>query len=413
MHQPRYFNRNGICFLKLLSLSLLTLLALAQAPVIANAAQDDADRRRAFQLYKDGKYTDALPIFEKLAAANPSDREVVETFGVMLVGQAAYLKDEAARKDARKRGREMLLKAQQLGSESDLVKAMLASVPPDGGGDTSFSPKAEVDEAMREGEAAFAKGDLPKALEFYQRALLLDPKLYEAALFIGDVYFKSAEQRKAGEWFAKAVEIDPDRETAYRYWGDSLMKQGRVTDAGNKFIEAYIAEPYNRLAQSGLATWGQRVNIPVGHPRVNIPANVTSKQDGHTTLTIDPKTLDDKKGNSGAAWMTYGLIRAGWKDQFAKQYPNETTYRHSLKEETAAMRAAIKILGEKKGDDQTADPSLLIISKLDKEGLLESFILLAIPDRGIIQDFAVYRKTNIDNLRKYVNQYVLTGGGTK
>ena len=100
------------------------------------------------------------------------------------------------------------------------------------------SIKKDVDEAMREGEAAFAKGEFPKALENYQRALLLDPKLYEAALMIGDIYFKSAEQDKAGEWFARAIEINPDRETAYRYVGDSIMKQGRVTEAGDKFVES-------------------------------------------------------------------------------------------------------------------------------------------------------------------------------
>ena len=50
---------------------------------------------------------------------------------------------------------------------------------------------------MHEGEAAFAKGEFPKAIEMYQRALLLDPNLYEAALFTGDVYFKTADQMKA------------------------------------------------------------------------------------------------------------------------------------------------------------------------------------------------------------------------
>ena len=29
---------------------------------------------------------------------------------------------------------------------------------------------------MREGEAAFTKNDMPKALEMYQRALMLDPE---------------------------------------------------------------------------------------------------------------------------------------------------------------------------------------------------------------------------------------------
>lgn len=252
-----------------------------------------------------------------------------------------------------------------------------------------ISTKKDVDEAMREGEAAFAKGEFPKALENYQRALLLDPKLYEAALMIGDIYFKSAEQDKAGEWFARAIEINPDRETAYRYWGDSLMKQGRVTEAGDKFVESYIAEPYSREARAGFIQYAERVKVSLAHPPVEVPANV----------------------GSSAAWVTYGLVRANWaSSEFLKQHPEEKTYRHSLKEEAAAMRAALKALDQQKGG-KAVDPSLQIIRKLDKEGLLEAFILLALPDEGIARDFKAYRTSNIEHLRRYVKQYVLTNGG--
>ena len=152
---------------------------------------------------------------------------------------------------------------------------------------------------MREGEAAFVNGDYPKAIELYQRALLFDPNLYEAALFTGDVYFKSAEQRKAAEWFARAVSINPDRETAYRYWGDSLMKQGRVTEASDKFVEAFIAEPYNRLARARNSSVGRESECPAWSP-TSRTFQLASRNNliGNTTITLDPSTLkkDDKVG---------------------------------------------------------------------------------------------------------------------
>ena len=388
---------------------LCTLLLAFSVTVVA---QDD-DRTRAFQLYRDAKYTEALPLFEKLATAHPEDREVAELHAILVASQAIYLKDAEARKQARVRGLELLLRAQKLGADSPLIHSLLESMKAEG--DITFSAKKEVDEAMREGEAAFAKGDSKKALEMYGRALLLDPNLYEAALFIGDVYFKDADQVKAGEWFGRATAINPDRETAYRYWGDALIKQGKVTEAGEKFVEAYIAEPYNRLARSGFIKWAEKVHVNLAHPQVEIPANVSQKSDKNTTLTLDPNIFknDDKSGSS-VAWMTYGLIRAGWQSEFAKQYPNEKTYRHSLKEEVAAMRAALKVLDEQKGKKpENVDPSLQVIRKLDKEGLLEAYILLAMPDAGIANDFATYRKTNVENLRRYVKDYVLTGGAGK
>ena len=393
---------------KLPKLGILSLLLLLLFVTATAQTQNDPDRQKAFQLYKDAKFTEALPLFEKLAAAHPDDREIAELHAILFATQAVYLKDPAARKQARVRGRELLLHAQKVGANSPLLHALLEGITPEG--DIGFSAKKEVDEAMREGEGAFAKGDFPKAIEMYQQALLLDPKLYEAALFIGDVYFKSADQQKAGEWFARAIEINPDRETAYRYWGDSLMKQGKVTEAGDKSVEAYIAEPYNRLARAGFVNWGERVHVELAHPRVEFPASVNQKGDG-TTITLDPKMLDkDDKDGSSAAWMMYSLTRASWpQSEFAKQYPNEKAYRHSLKEEAASIRAALKLLDEKKAT--TSDRSLQILQKLEKDGLLEAFILLAMPDAGIATDFEAYRKTNLAELRRYVKQYVLTGGG--
>ena len=398
-------------YLKIPKLVILVLLVLALS--FTAAAQDDPDRQRAFQLYKEAKYVEALPLFEQLVLKYPEDPAVVENLGMLVFTQSAYLANPEERKKARKRGRALLIQAQKLGANNPLLTSVVEGIPPDGGEDGSFSPKKEVDQAMRDGEAAFAKGDFPKALESYRRALLLDPALYEAALFIGDVYYKTAEQLKAGEWFANAVKINPDRETAYRYWGDSLMKQGKVTEAGEKFVEAYIAEPYNRLARAGFVNWGDKVRVPLAHPRVDIPTNVTSKDKG-TTITLDANIFggkDDKKNGAAAAWMTYGLIRASWQSEFAKQYPNEKTYRHSLKEEVAALRGALEAVQNQKVDPKNEDPSIKVLRKLNKEGLLEPFILLALPDEGIATDFAAYRKTNVEDLRRYVKQYVMTGGG--
>ena len=376
-------------------------------------AAQDVDRARAFQLYKDAKYTEALPLFEKLAAASPNDRDVIEALGLMTASQTAYLKDPEARKQARAHAREILLRAQSLGADSALVKWMLEAVVPEGAGDNStFSTKKEVDDLMREGEEAFASGDLTKALERYRQALLLDPKLYEAALFIGDVYFKSADHANAGEWYGRAIAINPDRETAYRYWGDSLMKQGKFTAAGDKFVEAYLAEPYSRLSRAGFLNWGEKAQITLAHPKVDVPTNVSSGKDKNTTITLDPNILNkNDKSGATAAWMMYGIVRASWQTEFAKQYPNEKTYRHSLKEEAAALRGALEAVKNQKLDPKTVDPSLQTLQKLEKEGLLEPFILLALPDAGIAQDYSDYRRANLEKLRRYVKDYVLTGGG--
>src|SRR5688572_12410359 len=101
------------------------LLVFIVFSLASAAVQDDAERQRAFQLYKEGKFIEALPLFEKLAGRYPKDPQVFETYGLVVLGQTAYLKDAAARKEARKRGREILVEAQKLGADSALLKSMI------------------------------------------------------------------------------------------------------------------------------------------------------------------------------------------------------------------------------------------------------------------------------------------------
>jgi hypothetical protein len=115
----------------------------------------------------------------------------------------------------------------------------------------------------------------------------------------------------------------------------------------------------------------------------------------------------------------YGLARAGWQtgkdgklsDNFKKAYPNEKAYRHSLAEEADALRLTVVSLRENKQKPKQLDPSLATLVKLHDSGLLEAYILLAKPDDGIAQDYPAYFKANRDKLRRYMVEYVLTGGG--
>jgi hypothetical protein len=57
------------------------------------------------------------------------------------------------------------------------------------------------------------------------------------------------------------------------------------------------------------------------------------------------------------------------------------------------------------------NPSLAALVKLHEAGLLEPYILIARADDGIAQDYNAYCKNNRDKLRRYMIDYVLTGGG--
>jgi tetratricopeptide (TPR) repeat protein len=375
---------------------LAATLAAAQTP--NNGA---AERERGFQLLQEGKFAEAQQVFEKLIAANPNDGQAQFGFGFALTATSKNIADETARRQARVRARNALLRAKQLGVQNGLLEAGIASIAPDGGGTVTFSSRADVDKAMQEGEAAFARGDYDKAIAAYQRALSLDPKLYTAAVFIGDMYFQKKQVDEAGRWYGRAITIDPDRETAYRYWSDVLLKSGRMEEALGKAIEAIIAEPYNRTSYAALNQWSQVTKISIGHPRIVSP-NASTYTGGTTTLSIDPRTLNSADGSN--EWLLYDLTRQAWrKTEFLKNYPGEKFYRHSLKEETTALRLVAEACAKdlQSGKIKVLEPQLDSLVQLNGLGLIEPYVLFAHPDDGIAKDYVEYRKASRDKLKRY------------
>ena len=84
---------------------LVTLLVLFFLSVVtshttqAQTTENAADlKRRASELMSQTKYTEALPLLEKLATLEPNDGETQFYLGFALIGQAANTKDDAARK---------------------------------------------------------------------------------------------------------------------------------------------------------------------------------------------------------------------------------------------------------------------------------------------------------------------------
>lgn len=404
MSQQRQAARRVLlCSLLLLTLSL---------PAYAQDGEDlGAMKQKAAELVKQTKYTEALPLLEKIVAAEPNDAQTQFFLGFALLGQANNTKEGAARKALRVRARVAFVKSKELGVREPVVDALIQSMAPDGSEGAAFSENAEADKLMNEAEALFSQGKLDDALKNYQAALKLDPKLYMAALFSGDVYKGRGDFQQAEVWYQKAIEIDPYRETAYRYSATPLMKQGKYDQARDRYIEAFITEPYNKFSVAGLTQWAQATQTRLAHPAIDIPTDVKFDEKGDAQINLDAGALLSGKEDGGMAWISYGATRSTWrKEKFAKTFPQEKAYRHSLPEEADALRSVLALASDKKVA-KTLSPSLARLKKLDEEGLLEAYILLARPDQGIAEDHAAYLKQNRDKLRRYVVQYVVTGGG--
>jgi tetratricopeptide (TPR) repeat protein len=395
---------------------LLGCLLLSAQPNLYCQSTDElpALKIKVGKLLKENKFTEAAPLLEKLVAAEPDDPEHHFYLGSALLGLIPNTKDAAAKVALRKRARAEFVKAKELGTSYANIDAMIESLPADGAEVAPFSRNEDVEKLMSEGEAAFSRGQLDDAFKLYQKALAADPKQYHAALFSGDVKMQQNNFEQAEVWYQRAILIDPEKETAYRYSATPLMKQKKYDDALKRYIEAYITEPYNRFTTGGLVQWSQITNRTLAHPQIDIPSNVEFDEKGDAKINLDMGSLMNGKDDGSFAWISYGATRSLWhKEKFRKTYPNEPEYRHSLAEEADAIRSVLATATAKSSSGKAAQlsPSLQKLKKLDDEGLLEAYILLARPDRQIAQDHLAYLRTNRDKLRRYVTDYVAKGGG--
>jgi tetratricopeptide (TPR) repeat protein len=391
---------------------LLCLSAVWYSPANAQTADEIAAmKEQAAALINQTRYTEALPLLEKLVAAEPGNARMQYDLGSALLGQVAITKDEAGRKALRIRARNAYIRSKELGITEPNIDAMIQTLPLDGADPGAFSNKGAADALMKEAEAFFAQGKMDEALAKYQKALELDPELYYAALFSGDAYMEKGDFTQAGIWYQRAITIDPNRETAYRYSATPLMKQKKYAEARDRYIEAFITEPYNKFPVAGLVQWAQATNTNIGHPQIDIPTSVTFDEKGGIKINLDASVLLGSGNDGSSAWLLYGGTRTIWqKEKFAKTFPAEKTYRHSLAEEAEALRGVVTAAASDK-KAKTLSPALAKLKKLNDDGLLEAYILLARPDAGIAQDHYAYLIQNRDKLRRYMVEYVITGGG--
>ncbi len=174
-----------------------------------------------------------------------------------------------------------------------------------------------------------------------------------------------------------------------------------------------VADPYNKLAWQGLTQWATAQKAIILAPRIDRPAppKADPNKPNTTNIVIDINSLDQKKNPYGFAWMMYSMVRATWQgDQFKKNYPDEKEYRHTLKEEDAALGVVASTVQEKKAKVEKLDESLRNLVELQKAGMLDCWILINGADEGVAKDYSAYRKEHRQLLRDYLARFVVHGG---
>ena len=387
-----------------LRLLLCAFLVLTSVTLLNGQTEDEIVRAtsRAMLLFQQQSYAEAVPHLEVVVKGLPNEPKLRFMYGFSLVAKSKQVSNTDEAKQLSARALEQFREAKKLGFNdpaNEALISLLSGESPGSSDSPQYSMNAQAEKTMREAESLFARSKYDEAIKLFEKVLTLDPKVYQAAVSGGDCFVAKSDWESAEKWYQRAIAIDPNRETAYRYSATPFMKQKKYDQARERYIEAYIVEPYSRMSTRGINQWAEVTGKDLRHPSVEVP-DFTLDAKGKAV----PKAKIDANDTAAAPWLAYFAAREGWtNDKFTKVYPKEQKYRHSLQEEVDSLRAAVRSAQEKKSSNKQFE----MIAQIDRDGLLEAFVLLARPDDGIAEDHAEYLKNNRPKLRQYVANYVI------
>lgn len=381
----------------------VSIAAWAQTPQTKTDAEIQVEYQQAEKLYDGLKMVAALPLFEDLHAQQPQNFIYEERLAMCLQGAAAGMTPDAA-KAAYARSKKLLLDAQAKGDNSPLLVTLLEKMGDgDGSGVMPAVPETPAQADFAAAEKLFGTGDMNAALSLYKKALAEDPTFYLAALYAGDALFKSGDCVQAGTYYAKAIAIDPNTETAYRYYGDCLTKLREMSKAKDMYIQAVLAQPYQRTTRQSLQTWADANHARIAPPPVSLPNRAARGKDGNIAITLDAGKTNDPESSLA---LMYSMNSALWQgEKFKKTYPNEKQYRHSLAEEKDSIHGMLQVARETKIPESKLSASTKALMDIEKDGMLECYILLDAPDQGIAQDYVAYRAEHRELMHRYIEKY--------
>ncbi len=410
----RFTLRSLTLTLCLLSLSLCAP-AQPQTPAKTDAELDD-QAKHANELFLQGQPLATLPLYEELHAQRPASLVYTERLAAAYIAKSGA---DSSPQDAladRNTAHLLFKEAQSKGDNSDYLQIMMEKLNHADTAPSATTPISPDDPrapggAFVQAEQLFNKGDLKGAVSLYEQSWQKFPTFYPAPLYAGDSEYKLGHYDQAGVWFARAIAINNDAETAHRYWADCLLKAGKPELAREQYILAFIADPYQKGPRLQLRTFASMNHLAYFPPPITLPAPPTTtigkdgKSNTNITINFDPGKKDDPIAPS---WLMYSMNSALWQgEKFKKQFPNEKTYRHSLAEEVDSIHLFLVGLRERKVKESQYDPTTRSLIALEKDNMIECWILLDAPDNGTAQDYVAYRAAHRDLLRAYIEKYDL------
>jgi tetratricopeptide (TPR) repeat protein len=94
----------------------------------------------------------------------------------------------------------------------------------------SIAPQNEIANQCM-GSAALLQRNFSLAAHYYQEALNINPRMFEANYSLGRAYYELEIYQQAIQYFIRAIRLDPVQPRPFLYYGLAYMKQGQLGEA--------------------------------------------------------------------------------------------------------------------------------------------------------------------------------------
>jgi tetratricopeptide (TPR) repeat protein len=233
---------------------------------------------------------------------------------------------------------------------------------------------AGTERSFADAEAAFSRGDMPKARALYLAAIEGCPQNPTWKVYVGDTWFSEGNTVEAIAAYQEALKVDPCNWQAHRFLADAKMGLGITyrREAYGHLVDALACNPNYQEARGQL-----------GSLMRDMPGNI------HWPVA-PPQASQAGMGEP-------------WRGLAAERQKGLSAGMSALEAEKAAVIAVLATLQQ----SPTNDEVFVHLAKAQAEGKLEAAIFALLLDEPLFDAFLSWRPDHLDAFRDYVAEVPL------
>jgi len=149
------------------------------------------------------------------------------------------------------------------------------------------------------GQSAHARGEIEKALEFYEQAIKVRPEFPEAEFQRGNALVSLSRLDEADAAFRRAITLKKNWSLPYSALGALLMRRDKDNEATDIFRQALTIDPHDNIALRLLS----EIRLRSGDQKeaLELARRATESQDAPTSAWVGLAVAERANGNKEAA----------------------------------------------------------------------------------------------------------------